>query len=97
MAALLDENGLSGLMDRNGQFVTPCQWENWLTYAFGEGTNIAMVQREGQVGFINRAGELLSGQMYPVGSVKYGFDGDSLFLLEDGVLSVWHSNGTKVK
>lgn len=97
MAALLDENGLSGLMDRNGQFITPCQWENWLTYAFGEGTNIAMVQREGQVGFINRAGELLSGQMYPVGSVKYGFDGDALFLLEEGVLSVWHSSGTKVK
>jgi len=97
MAALIDENGLSGLLDKSGRFITPCRWENWLTYAFGSDLNIALVQKDGQAGFINRQGELISRRMYPVGSVRYGFDGDYLFLLEEGVLSIWHADGTKVK
>ena len=96
LAALRDANDLGGLMDKQGRFIIPCKWESWFDYAFGK-DDIAPAQRDGQIGFINRAGELISGQMYPATEVSYGLDGDRLFLLREGKLSVWSAEGTQLK
>lgn len=95
-AALINEHDLSGLMDKQGNIVTPCQWENWLNYSFAGGDEITIVVKDKQNGFLNRQGELVTGRMHPQGTFKYGIDGGYLFLLEEGVLSVWRSDGTRV-
>lgn len=95
VAAIKNSDGLWGLMDRQGNFVTPCQWENILRYAFTV-NGFACVTREGQEGFINKQGDLISGRLYSQGTVSCGMDGDRLFLLEDGVLSIYAADGVKV-
>lgn len=95
MAAIKNSEGQWGLLDKQGVFVSPCQWENILRYAFTV-QGIACVTREGQVGFINKQGELISGRMYPAETISYGLDGDHLFLLENGLLSIWSADGTQV-
>lgn len=95
VAAIRSSEGRWGLMDKQGNFITSCQWENILRYAFTV-NRIACVTRDGQEGFISKTGTLLTGRMYPEGTVAYGIDGDYLFLLENGVLSIWHADGTKV-
>ena len=96
LAALRDESDLCGLMDKQGNLVIPCEWESWFNYAFGE-DDITPAQRDGQIGFLNRAGELISGQTYPVSETIYGLDGDRLFLLREGKLSVWSAEGAQLK
>ena len=91
---IIDDRGLYGLMDRQGNVVTPCQWENSLRLAFANG-EITMVSRDGQKGFLNRQGELVTGRMHDVEAIRYGIDGDFLFLLEDGMLSIWSADGTR--
>lgn len=95
LAAIRNAEGFSGLMDKQGHFVTPCQWENHLTQAFAQ-DNIAVFSKAGQTCFLNMQSEMISGRMYELGTIKHGMDGDVLFLLENGVLSIWSSDGTKV-
>ncbi len=95
LAAIRNAEGLTGLMDKQGHFVTPCQWENYLNYAFGK-KKVDVVVRGGQKGFINQRGEFVTGRMHASDAVRHGMDGDVLFLLEDGVLSIWHADGTRV-
>ena len=94
-AAVKNSEGLWGLMDRQGNFVTACQWENPLIIAFAQDA-MAVVLKAGQEGIINREGTLLTGRMYDAGTIRHGIAGDTLFLLVDGVLSVWSSDGTRL-
>lgn len=95
VVAIKNSEGLWGLMDKQGYFVTPCQWENILHHTFTV-NRIARVTWDGQDGFISKVGTLLTGRLYPKGTIPYGIDGDYLFLLQNGVLSIWHADGTKV-
>lgn len=95
LAAVKNSEGLWGLMDRQGNFVTACQWENPLIIAFAQDA-MAVVLKAGQEGIINREGTLLTGRMYDAGTIRHGIAGDTLFLLVDGVLSVWSSDGTRL-
>lgn len=95
LAAIRNAEGLNGLMDKQGRFITPCQWENYLNYAFGQ-DEVEVVVKGDQCGFINKQGAFVTGRMHASDAVKYGMDGDYLFLLENGVLSIWHADGTKV-
>lgn len=95
LAAVKNSEGLWGLMDKQGNFVTACQWENPLIMAFAQDEMAAVVQA-GQEGVINREGALITGRMYDAGTIRHGIAGDTLFLLVDGVLSVWSSDGTRL-
>lgn len=95
VVCIVDENGLYGLMDKQGIIITLCQWEENLHYAFARG-DFAVVTRNGQDGFLNRRGELVTGRMYDQGTYQYGMDGDYLFLLAEGVLTIWNADGTQV-
>lgn len=95
LVALKNAQELNGMMDKQGNFVIPCEWDNWLHYAFGMG-EIDIVTKDGQIGFVNRQGELIAGGLRAREKVSYGLDGDRLFLLEDGVLSIYAADGTKV-
>lgn len=94
-AAIRNAEGLFGLMDKQGNIVTSCQWENYLNYAFGQ-DEMTVVAKAGQEGILNKAGEMITGRMYETSAIKHGIDGDTLFLLEDGVLSIWLADGTKL-
>ena len=95
VVSMKNSEGMWGMMDKQGEFVMPCRWENILRYSFTV-DRIACVNREGQRGFSNQEGTLLTGRLYPKGMISYGIDGDYLFLLENGVLSIWHADGTKI-
>lgn len=95
LVSMQNAQGLNGMMDRQGNFVIPCEWDNWLRYAFGL-SDIDIVSKGGQIGFVNRQGTLLAGGLHARESISYGLDGDRLFLLKDGVLSIYAADGTKV-
>lgn len=96
-ATVITEEGLYGVIDRNGDQVIPCEWagmEQW-QWPF-RWSEIVSMSRDGQTAFLNKQGELVTGQLHPQEDVMALYHDDILFLLEDGVLSIWHADGTKV-
>ena len=56
LAAVQDENGLWGYMNKAGEIVIPCQWDEAEKFSGG----IAVVTKDRKYGIINTAGELVS-------------------------------------
>ena len=50
---------------------------------------------DGQRAFLNKQGELITGRLHERSAIDAEWYGDVLYLLEDGVLSIWHADGTK--
>lgn len=87
-------DGLWGFVNGAGELVIPCEWE-WVDSRFNWHEFIR-VEKEGRIGFFNARGESVTGEMYPRESVEYTCDREHLFLLRDGVLSIYLADGTKV-
>lgn len=94
-AAIRDKNGLNGLMDRQGSIVIPCRWETMLRYTFAA-DELAVAMEGGRNAFLNKQGDIITGKMYEQDAVQYGIAGSTLFLLENGVLSIWSASGEKL-
>lgn len=95
-AAMIDEAGRVGLMDKQGNFVIPCRWEEGLRFAYTtfSVSEIIRVEQEECQAFLNRKGEMVSGYMYEKGTIQYGIGSEYLFLLKDGSLSIYHADET---
>lgn len=95
-ATVITEEGLYGIIDKQGDQVIPCEWdgmEQWQwPFMWGE---IVSMERDGQRAFLNKQGELITGRLHERSAIDAEWYGDHLFLLEDGVLSIWHADGTK--
>lgn len=98
LAAVTNVEGCTGLMDKQGNFITPCQWDRGLHNAVStfRTSQIIIVWQEEHCAFLNRQGEMISERMYKQGTFQYGVGSDALFILEDGTLSVWNSDGMRV-
>lgn len=96
-ATVITEAGLYGVIDRAGNQIIPCEWdgmEQWQwPFMWGE---IVSMERDGQRAFLNKQGELVTGRLHEPSAIDAEWSGDHLFLLENGVLSIWHADGTKV-
>ena len=96
-ATVITEDGLYGVIDRDGNQVIPCEWtgmEQWQWPFMWSG--IVSMSRDGQTAFLNKQGELVTGRLHPQENTTAFYHGDILFLLENGVLSIWSPDGTKV-
>lgn len=92
---LKNEEGLLGVMDRSGAFIIPCQWPDGLVNPFMRG-EITCMWTDTHYFFFNKQGEMITGVMHERGSFQYAIQEAYLFLVEDGVLSIWHADGTQV-
>ncbi len=93
-ALVNDGEGLYGVIDETGKYIVPCEWE-WVDTSFNW-YDFIRVEKEGKVGFLNTKGESVTGEMYEKDSVSYTCDREHLFLLRDGELSIWRSDGRKI-
>lgn len=94
-ALLRNEDGLYGVMHRSGEMVIPCQWPDSLISPFS-GSEFTCMWTETHHAFFNRQGEMVTGEMHERGMFQYAMQGEYLFLVEDGALSIWHADGTQV-
>ena len=96
-ATVITEYGLYGVIDRDGNHVIPCEWtgmEQWQwPFMWSE---IVSMSRDGQTAFLNTQGEMVTGRLHQQEDVTALYHDDVLFLLENGVLSIWHADRTKV-
>lgn len=95
LTILRDAQGLYGLMDKQGRIVLPCGYEQ-IRRASVAADSLAILRSEGMTGFASAEGALIGGGMRPDDAFGYGYDGDRLFLLEDGVLSIYAADGKKL-
>lgn len=90
-----DENSLYGVMDKSGAFIIPCEWPDGLINPFDRG-GITYMWTDTHYAFFNKQGQMVTGQMHERGRFKFAIQKEYLFLVEDGVLSIWHADGRKV-
>jgi len=97
MAFVGTENGLYGVIDKRGELIIPCEWDAMSDqmgpFMRGE---IMQTEKDGLWGFLNKQGALISERLYEPSAIDAEWYGEYLFLLEDGVLSIWHADGTKI-
>nr|MBR4281260.1 WG repeat-containing protein [Clostridia bacterium] len=91
----VQQDGLYGLMNTAGELVVPCEWDDYVGMPFLLGDMMAMKKAD-QLGFVNKQGELITGQLWDEAAISYRIQDEYLFLLEDGVLSIWHADGTQL-
>lgn len=89
------QDGLYGLMNTAGELVVPCEWDDYVGMPFLFGDMTAM-EKADQLGFVNKQGELITGRLWDEAAISYLIQGEYLFLLADGVLSIWNADGTQV-
>ena len=88
------QDGRYGLMNTAGELVVPCEWDQPVAiFLHGDMTHL---ERDGQLGFVNRQGELVTGRLWDKETVSWQIQDEYLFLLEDGVLSIWNADGTRL-
>lgn len=92
---LKNEEGLLGVMDKSGAFIIPCQWPDGLINPFMRG-EITCMWTDTHYAFFNKQGEMVTGAMHERGKFQYAIHDEYLFLAEEGVLSIWRADGTKV-
>ena len=94
--SIVDQNG-DGVIDKQGALIIPCEWDAMVDriWPFNRG-EIMQVGKDGLWGFINQQGELITGRLYAPETIQAEWYGEYLFLLENGVLSIWHADGTQV-
>lgn len=97
MALVATPDGLYGVIDKQGALIIPCEWDAMVDriWPFNRG-EIMQVGKDGLWGFINQQGELITGRLYAPETIQAEWYGEYLFLLENGVLSIWHADGTQV-
>ena len=97
VAVVRSAEGLYVLIDREGNLIDDCKWDDFeftgQPFMLGE---IMRAEKGSLWGFVNKQGVLISGRLYDPSAITVVWSGDSLFLLEDGVLSIWHADGTQV-
>lgn len=96
-ATVITEKGLYGVIDRDGNQVIPCEWtgmEQW-QWPFMWSEIVAM-SKNGQTAFLNKQGKLVTGQLHSQEHTTAVYHGSVLFLLEDGMLSIWSSDGARI-
>lgn len=94
-ALLRNERGLYGVMHRSGEMAIPCQWYDTLGYPFYT-EEITNMRTETHYAFFNKQGELVTGLRHHREHCTYAIQGAYLFLLEDGMLSIWRADNTQV-
>lgn len=88
------KDGKYGLLNRAGELVIPCEWDKPMR-PFLEGDVMQLV-RDGQLAFANRQGEMITGRLWDGAAVSYRIQGEYLYLLENGVLSIWNAWGEQM-
>lgn len=95
--AAVQRDGLWGIVDRTGALMIPCEWDDMEQWQWPfMWSEIVAMSRDGQTAFLNTQGELVTGRLHPRGEITALYRDDILFLLENGVLSIWQADGTKV-
>ena len=94
-AMVITADGLHGVIDKQGNQIIPCEWDEMEQYPF-VWSEIISVEKDGLRGFLNKQGKLVTGQMYASEAIEAVCQEDTLFLLEDGILSIWSSGGEKI-
>lgn len=96
-ATVITEDGLYGVIDRDGNQVIPSEWtgmEQWQwPFMWSE---IVSMSRDGRTAFLNTQGKMVTGRLHSQENMTALYRDDILFLLENGVLSIWQADGTKV-
>lgn len=95
LAVVWNAEDLCGLMDKQGQLVLPCQWTT-VRSSFFNLNEITTADMGDKLSFINKQGKVIGGEPREKDAFSYGIDGEYLFLLENGVLSIYSFDGTQV-
>lgn len=86
---------MMGAIDTEGRLVIPCEWERF-SIGYNPEDVIVRAGRSGEYAFLNLRGELISGRTYSVETTRCSVEGDMLFLVEDGVLTIWNAEGEQL-
>ena len=90
----VQQDGLYGLMNTAGELVVPCEWDDYIGKPFLHGDIMALT-RDGRLAFVNKRGDMITGQLWD-DAITYTIDGEHLFLLSDGVLTIWNADGEQL-
>lgn len=104
--ALVKKDGLWGMIDNRGNLISECRWEDagvLRRYPFADGSLMPVVM-DGLCGFVNLQGELVIPCVYDREQLLgdgwdtpgYTIRGDRVAIRQDGVLSIFASDGTQV-
>lgn len=100
------QGGLWGMIDNQGKLISECRWEAagalW-RYPFADGSLMPVVMDD-LCGFVNLQGELVIPCVYDKEQLLgdgwdtpgYAIRGDRVAIRQDGVLSIFASDGTQV-
>lgn len=97
LAFVRNEQGLYGAVNADGELIIPCEWEGMSSrwQIPHEDCEIVRGRREGENAFFNQQGENITGRIYDE-TVMGVHDWHHLYLLENGVLTIWNAQGEQV-
>lgn len=98
LAFVGNEQRLYGAVNADGEIVIPCEWEvmgsRW--HIPSEDCEIVWGRRDGEIAFFNQRGENITGRIHDAETTMGVHDWHHLYLLEDGVLTIWNAEGEQV-
>lgn len=110
--ALVQKDGLWGLIDRDGNVLADCRWEAVLdnsgmgqSYPF-IGSDIMAVVEDGKMGFVNISGELVIPCQFEAAEFRWGYAGtvlhrarvrgNRIVVWNEGELLIYAADGTRI-
>lgn len=98
LAFVGNEQRLYGAVNADGEIVIPCEWDvmgsRW--HIPSEDCEIVWGRRDGEIAFFNQRGENITGRIHDTETTMGVHDWHHLYLLEDGVLTIWNAEGEQV-
>lgn len=98
LAFVRNEQKLCGAVNTDGEIVIPCEWvvmgSRWQIPH--EDCEIVWGRRGNEVAFFNQRGENITGRIHDTETTTGIHDWHYLYLLEDGVLTIWNAKGEQV-
>ena len=94
----VQRNGLWGVIAADGTLIIPCEWERlggkWSTPH--DECEIVRAVRGSEVAWFSQQGQNITGRIHDRETTTGCFDWHHLYLLEDGVLTIWNAEGEQV-
>ena len=98
LAFVRPKNGLWGAIDAQGEVIIPCEWESlggkWSTPH--DKCEIVRAVRGSEMTWFSQQGQNITGRVHDLETTTAWFDWHHLYLLEDGVLTIWNAEGEQV-
>ena len=98
LAFVRPKNGLWGAIDAQGEVIIPCEWESlggkWSTPH--DKCEIVRAVRGSEMTWFSQQGQNITGRIHDLETTTARFDWHHLYLLEDGVLTIWNAEGEQV-